>query len=565
MLFQNQESSNDPFNPPGLEPPPSVSSLLTMPPLLPLPRGRTKTKSAASSQPGDQEEEVLTAKQPTFEFPPRSTTPRSVLKQDGSNALDAPSNGIVPIRERPPPLGAGIPRSTVPLIDTEPINEVSVSIGLQEISETDIFTPDNTNVVETPPAENAQLAILSSSPEKPSPRLGTPAMTRHRSKSSAVESFEPYSSRREWNFPSKEFQFPPPGFTSDSALPTPSSGAKTHNRISPTHASASTISSTVNSSRSSHQFTQSLDASAIPRRLPSPVGLLPAPPNANRSQSATPFRDISPGFDLSSYGQLSSSNTVPKKPSMTRLASVAVMETVQTPSRSFSRNKENRSGSLSDAEPPLPGLRDVLKIPTVTSEHRLGMSDLLPPSPSAVPPPRASPSPSPLGSTTPADGAQYSPRILPYANFAASSSSTSLNSLSSLQNHLLGNELSSSSVGASHMRSYSYSALHAAFTSSTTNPLTGPMIRPLDFGAFIHSHEGTHSELARTVEDLAQWLSVVEIGLSSILDKAAEHTIEEEQEQEETLAGQNGTLNGALSGAPVFGGTSASSPVLATE
>lgn len=47
------------------------------------------------------------------------------------------------------------------------------------------------------------------------------------------------------------------------------------------------------------------------------------------------------------------------------------------------------------------------------------------------------------------------------------------------------------------------------------------------------SHEATHSELARTVEDLAQWLSVVEIGLSSILDKAAEHTIEEEQEQED--------------------------------
>lgn len=161
------------------------------------------------------------------------------------------------------------------------------------------------------------------------------------------------------------------------------------------------------------------------------------------------------------------------------------------------------------------------------------MSDLLPPSPSAAPLPRASPSPSPLGSLTPADMAQYSPRTLPYTNFGASSSSTSLNSLSSLQNFTLGNE-SSTPAGGSHARSYSYSALHAAFTSSTTDPVTGPTLRPLDFGTLMNSHEATHSELAGTVEDLAQWLSVVEIGLTSILDKAAEHTIEEEQEQEES-------------------------------
>lgn len=116
------------------------------------------------------------------------------------------------------------------------------------------------------------------------------------------------------------------------------------------------------------------------------------------------------------------------------------------------------------------------------------------------------------------------------------------------------------------MRSYSYSALHAAFTSSTTDPLTGPAIRPLDFGRFINSHEGTHSELARTVEDLAQWLSVVEIGLSSILDKAAEHTIEEEQEQEEVPIRTNGTLNRTPHAASVNGSISGSPPsALAAE
>jgi len=46
----------------------------------------------------------------------------------------------------------------------------------------------------------------------------------------------------------------------------------------------------------------------------------------------------------------------------------------------------------------------------------------------------------------------------------------------------------------------------------------------------MHSHEGTHAELARTVADLAQWLSVVEVGLSGMLDTAGEDTIAEEQE-----------------------------------
>lgn len=52
----------------------------------------------------------------------------------------------------------------------------------------------------------------------------------------------------------------------------------------------------------------------------------------------------------------------------------------------------------------------------------------------------------------------------------------------------------------------------------------------------METHESTHLELARTVEDLAQWLSVVEVGLSQILDHAIENTIEEEQEQEDASA-----------------------------
>lgn len=56
-------------------------------------------------------------------------------------------------------------------------------------------------------------------------------------------------------------------------------------------------------------------------------------------------------------------------------------------------------------------------------------------------------------------------------------------------------------------------------------------MRPLDFGALMLSHEGTHAELAQTVEDLTQWLSVVEVGLSRMLETAGEDTITEEQDE----------------------------------
>jgi hypothetical protein len=45
------------------------------------------------------------------------------------------------------------------------------------------------------------------------------------------------------------------------------------------------------------------------------------------------------------------------------------------------------------------------------------------------------------------------------------------------------------------------------------------------------SRDDTHVELARIVEDLAQWLAVVENGLSDLLATPAVDTIEEEQEE----------------------------------
>lgn len=49
----------------------------------------------------------------------------------------------------------------------------------------------------------------------------------------------------------------------------------------------------------------------------------------------------------------------------------------------------------------------------------------------------------------------------------------------------------------------------------------------------MHSHDATHIELARTVDELTQWLSVVEVGLTQVLDKSTENAIEEEQEHDD--------------------------------
>jgi hypothetical protein len=44
------------------------------------------------------------------------------------------------------------------------------------------------------------------------------------------------------------------------------------------------------------------------------------------------------------------------------------------------------------------------------------------------------------------------------------------------------------------------------------------------------SHEETHAELERIVDDLMQWLSIAEWGLTRLLEKPSEDRIEEETE-----------------------------------
>lgn len=368
MLFEDGESGSDPFKASGFESAGSGLGPLLLPPLLAPLRGRGRSRSAVS-QPGDQEEEVLTAKQPTFEFPPRASTPRSGPKPttpllSGSESEDHPKASA---KERLPPLGAGIPRGTAPggeLLSkaTSAFREIRSERGLPNI---EIPSLEEYEIIAKPMNDPPPIVLSASSPERTSPSVHRPVVNRQRSKSSAVESPN-LKSQENWSFSAaRDYQFPPPGFSSDSdsGLPAFSPSVKTHSRASPTHASASTISSAHTSSRGSHQFTQSLDASIVPRRFAPPAGSLLTPPPIVRSRSAAPFGETSAeGVSPNSVGPMGVPKSLPHRPSMTRLASLAVMETVQTPSRPFTRHNQGRSGSVGDVDPPLPGLKDVLKV-----------------------------------------------------------------------------------------------------------------------------------------------------------------------------------------------------------
>jgi hypothetical protein len=65
---------------------------------------------------------------------------------------------------------------------------------------------------------------------------------------------------------------------------------------------------------------------------------------------------------------------------------------------------------------------------------------------------------------------------------------------------------------------------------SSTYPPPLPPIRKLDFGGLMASHEETHAELERIVDDLMQWLSIAEWGLTRLLEKPSEDRIDEETE-----------------------------------
>ncbi|KAI5118932.1 hypothetical protein M0805_003756 [Coniferiporia weirii] len=510
-----------------------------------------------------------TARRINFVFPPRSSVPPARAKSKLSTSVP-PSDSETPPSPSPErtrllPLGPGhgqghshshgrgigemtmssSPQETGGATLRSPSNyrEVRTSRGVPNISIPPVGLNGNIDVTTEPGLGTDLSAGLPVSDAVPSPAesptqstmKGKPLFGRKRSQSSAAAS--PPSTllpirHRNNAFPN-DFHFPPVSATASIA------GPSYHLPIlTPSHKSNSSGSgSDYSRSPAAHHTTHSLDTGSgfgtyhgrdQGPSSSSPGSGLGLPPSISRAHSASESHPVSPSIQPLSH-----------RSSVTRQASVAVMESAPySPAIPPSVSPE-RPEPMTPA--PIPGLKDVLKIPSLTSEMRLGMSDLLPPSPSTTSANRRffAPTASSLStSVTPtlseSGGANHgSPSLAsqtPSPAFAYAAKSSNLPSPAERQaTDASTSTTSSGTTNASASTSVSqrtHSHSHTASSASSVASasvfaLGAPPVRPLDFASLMASHEATHTELARAVDELVQWLGVVETGLDAVLARTA--------------------------------------------
>ncbi|KAL0569807.1 kinase that interacts with cdc31p [Marasmius crinis-equi] len=471
----------------------------------------------ATNSPSTEDEVVISSEQPSPSS--ISTTP------DESSPTDD--------RDSDSPLTAGTVRSYRDVRSLRGLPDISIPPPTMNGSAVDAGTP---------PPETSSSGMSASTPDVSSPPLTRP-VTRKRSKSNADGlsiRTGGLSARRDVNMnltTTGGFQFPP------STKSATSSSSSTVLPLQPVKRSPTQ--STSQHSSVAHQATYSLDAPGRRHTAVSPR----SPPSIIRTRSATALPEDNPSGLISGGDDMADFPLVP-------------------PIKPFAETRRNRSGSDSSSSSRAainlgtPGLKDVIKIPSLSSEHQLGLSDLLPPSPSAVVNPRTfTPSPSHLNPLI----AQPSPLIPQQQpskdgpNTAPPSFTLGLLRTSSPPplDHDLPQPSSSVPPPSSHSRSYSSS--HHPSTSLTSNssvngimgspPFSLPILRPVDFSALVTA-ESTHGELARTIDDLAKCLAVVEAGLTGMLEVQNTFVgpIEEEQEDLGHLGGIDDTLSDLLAG-----------------
>lgn len=507
-------------------------------------------------------EDAHTVRQANFVFPPRPQIPRmrSKLSMNASGGDDE-STSSSPEKLRLLPVGPGMGRgigigdSTMsstpsPKAQTSQGTHSSVSSG-ESTSSTNTARPGGSyREVRTsrgvpdiaiPPTHtpNPQVTNVdgSSSVEASPSSIPSPPQSASRQRFSRVRSQSsaaatPSSSRtlRNQAFP-MDYQFP-----SNGALPLPpvmpaamshrstNSAGNEHPRIPVVHQSAHSFDNAASLAHS-HGFRDGFSAGSS-LAVEGGIGL---PPSLSRAHSSTALNDQNRAYD-------DAGRPVVRRPSLTRQASVAVMENVGSsstspkPSGAFSPGPSFMSRAESS---PIPGLKDVLKVPALMTDMHVGNPELLPPSPSAATAGSRffSPTPSSLStSVTSADleGPQPSPSILHTTQQPPNSLQSSFGfdvpvTSDGVDSRLAGNGLANHSVSSLTLESHSHTASISLTPASSSSPgaIPGPMIRPLDFGALMSSSDSTHAELARTVDELVQWLHVVETGLTVVLDKSS--------------------------------------------
>lgn len=546
-LFDNDvTSSPDPFRIPGFSatnkdavsgipgspvPPPS--------PATPLPVARDRAARRALRI-ENSPEDALNLSTATFAFPPRAIS--NATKAKVGSSLSPPDDQV---NSASPYHGHADKPSTVPsssLSETSMIGSntsVPAPVPSKILGRRDLRLDPGDLDLEMPLQGSGHEVNIFTTANDDGPSVDArllPALSRRspssRNRSQSTTQGPPSTSSVEQNPPlPSDFHFPPYSSSSDpnqlvSSIPE----FRQRARISPTRGGAQI---------SLHNPTQSLDAriSAGSPRRPSPPSL--APPILARSRSATPADDAPHDIHV---GPFPSGVKPQRRPSLHRLASLTVVEMPPTvpPTRPWSKFGRGRSGNSAGGVGDLsgiPDLKDVLKVnlfhtllitltdiaqpPELTSEYQLGMSDLLPPSPTTLytnlkP---FTPAPSHLNSSFIPSSSSHFP--------AANSSSSHFEKSNGITRSLPSPDLHSAFPPASvsfspvaHRRDASLPFTHS--------PL--PQIRKLDFGALMPSHEETHAELERIVDDLVQWLSIAELGMTRLLEKPSEDRIEEETE-----------------------------------
>ncbi|KAL4268252.1 Protein kinase domain-containing protein [Pleurotus pulmonarius] len=486
----------------------------------------------------------LDAKSAPFLHPNRSKSKLATSSRHTSDDERAPSpNGGEPRTSSRSP-----PSPNRSLIDETTSNDVTEKPGPTRLNPAyrDIRSTRGPPNIEIPPAETVVIDLNSAAFDSPSTQASSsstatvvPSELRPSRKRSQSNGDILLASGRKGGPPSAThgagadvnlaspaaFQFPSTQRTSPGALGPSSSSfpqsaglsmippqlqQKSHNRLSPTHLSASSPPR----SPSSHQSTYSLDT-----RRHLPIGPMRPPLSITRARSATALTEAS-GSGNGSYP----SSGIPATPRSAATLRPADVEPLLPPVKPFARKHRDRSDSDSSSTRSnslgLPGLKDALKIPSLSSEHHLGISDLLPPSPSAVQHTRYfAPTPSHLNSSL------SGPSPVEDRDPSSSFISTPFD---------IPRTTSPPSLDSEPWSSSSSYPLNSSFTSiSSLPPSQIPTIRPLDYTRMMQSADTTHAELRQTVEDLTSWLNVVEVGLLGMLDTIKVNTIKEEEQEEE--------------------------------
>ncbi len=362
----------DPFRIPGFNssskevvstipnsPLPPPSPVVPPPPPPSVPRDRTARRALRIESSFEDGPNLSTAK---FAFPPRTISRGTKAKvingytpsEDQGNSSSSHLGHV----ERPS-TAPGSPSSETMTIGNSTV--VSKFVGRHD-PRLDPNDPDLEAVFHRPGHE-ANLPAISKDDGPPADARSAATARKSpasRKRSQSTTQGPPSRPSLEQNSPQPpDFQFPEHTSSSDREHPSFSGSVlRARVRVSPTRAGAS------KSPVSLHSSTHSLDGRipATSPRQPSPPGL--APPVLGRSRSATPADNLPPDAHagLSPGGHRSQ-----RRPSLHRLASLAVMETLPTAPQTKASSKPVRgrsgysAGGVSDLSG-VPGLKDVLKV-----------------------------------------------------------------------------------------------------------------------------------------------------------------------------------------------------------